>query len=97
MRHLPCRLLQLGELIPPHIVSYTYSPLPFPRHFYAKWCKYFLGEQKENPLAVARSLYHEKIHRDIRGSTLLRSGLDRAGAMSLFTYLFCFLLSFVYC
>lgn len=97
MRHLPCRLLKLAELIPPHIVSYTHSSLPFPRPFNAKRCKYFVGEQEENPLAVASSLYCKKIYHDIRGSALLHSGLDRVGMISLFTYLFCFLLSFVCC
>lgn len=91
-------MLKLGELIPSHVVSCSHAPpllLAHPLH--AKWCKYLLREQEENPSAVSCSLYSENIHHDIRGSTLLHSGLDRVGAMSLFTYLFCFLLCFVCC
>lgn len=77
--------------------SFTTFCLHFPCPLYAKWCKCFLGDQGESLLAVSLSLYYEKKCCGIRGSTLFHSGFDGVEAMSLFTYLFCFLLSFVCC
>lgn len=79
----------------PHFLSLFC--LHFPCPLYAKWCKCFLGDQGESLLAVSLSLYYEKKCCGIRGSTLFHSGFDGVEAMSLFTYLFCFLLSFVCC
>jgi len=49
-----------------------------------------LWEQEENPLAVACSLYCEKIRCDIRGRALLHSGLERGDVT---VYLFILLLA----
>lgn len=100
VRYLPCRLVRMGELNPNRAPSRVVLPfllyisltICIPNSMNASWGGEGDGESLSE---FALSFCSEKIHCDTRGSPLLHRGLDGVEAMSLFTYLFCFLLSFV--